>query len=89
MIVACRAYGLRSDQRPLRRLLRPGWASETALGGRPRWAVREWAIHPEQVALANEVFTPLEAEVCRARRIIEALREAEAEGRNATSLDAR
>ena len=47
----------------------------------------KWAIHPSQVELANEVFSPPEAEVARARRIVEELRKAEAAGRGAASLD--
>jgi citrate lyase subunit beta/citryl-CoA lyase len=37
--------------------------------------------------LANEVFSPLESEVTKARRIIEELRKAEAQGKGAASLD--
>jgi len=33
----------------------------------------KWAIHPSQVALCNEVFTPSAAEVTRARGIMEAM----------------
>ncbi|MDQ4117857.1 MAG: CoA ester lyase, partial [Actinomycetota bacterium] len=47
----------------------------------------KWAIHPSQIELANEVFSPLPDEVDRARRIIAALREAAAEGRGAASVD--
>ncbi|MEM9371377.1 MAG: CoA ester lyase, partial [Pseudomonadota bacterium] len=47
----------------------------------------KWAIHPSQIALANDVFSPPEAEVTRARNIIAALREAEAQGKGAASLD--
>ena len=47
----------------------------------------KWAIHPSQVALANEVFSPLESEVTKARRIIEELRKAEAQGKGAAALD--
>ena len=47
----------------------------------------KWAIHPSQIALANEVFSPPEAEVSRAERIIEELKKAEAEGKGAASLD--
>ena len=46
-------------------------------------------IHPSQIALANEVFSPPEAEVTRARRIIEELRKAEAMGKGAAQLDGR
>ena len=49
----------------------------------------KWAIHPSQIALANEVMTPSEAEVTRATRILEAMKVAEAEGKGAVSLDGR
>ena len=44
-------------------------------------------IHPAQVAAANEVFGPSEAEVALARRHIEAFAAAEAEGRGVAVLD--
>ncbi|MFY0053469.1 CoA ester lyase, partial [Acinetobacter baumannii] len=40
----------------------------------------KWAIHPSQISLANDVFTPSEAEVTKARRILEAMAEAQAKG---------
>jgi citrate lyase beta subunit len=43
--------------------------------------VGKWAIHPKQVALANEVFTPSEAAVAEAREILAAMEEAKAAGR--------
>lgn len=45
--------------------------------------VGKWAIHPGQVALANEVFTPAEAQVAEAREILAAMAEAEAKGQGA------
>jgi len=47
----------------------------------------KWAIHPSQIALANDVFSPPEKEVIRARRILEVLKEAEAQGKGAAALD--
>ncbi|MBW0010986.1 MAG: hypothetical protein JO063_12880, partial [Pseudonocardiales bacterium] len=47
----------------------------------------KWAIHPSQVELANEVFSPPQAEVDRARRIVEALTEAAAQGKGAAAVD--
>jgi len=41
------------------------------------------AIHPRQVAVINEVFSPTAEEVDRARKLMEAFREAEALGRGA------
>jgi malyl-CoA/(S)-citramalyl-CoA lyase len=49
----------------------------------------KWAIHPSQIELANDVFTPDAHLVDRTRRIIAAMREAAAEGRGAVSLDGR
>jgi citrate lyase beta subunit len=44
-------------------------------------------IHPAQVEIVNRVFTPSEAEVARARRVVEAYELAGAKGRGAVSLD--
>jgi malyl-CoA/(S)-citramalyl-CoA lyase len=49
----------------------------------------KWAIHPSQIALANEVMSPPEAEVTKARRILAAMAQARAEGKGAASLDGR
>ncbi len=46
--------------------------------------VGKWAIHPKQVALANEVFTPSEEAVAEAREILEAMETAKANGEGAT-----
>lgn len=87
MVVACRAYGLRPIDGPF------GDFSDADgyLAGAHRAASLgcegKWAIHPKQVELANEVFSPPEEEVSRARRILQALREAEAAGMGAASLD--
>ena len=44
-------------------------------------------IHPDQVAVANEVWAPSEAEVEHARRVIEAFDAARAEGKGVVELD--
>jgi malyl-CoA/(S)-citramalyl-CoA lyase len=49
----------------------------------------KWAIHPSQIDLANQVYTPSEAEVTRARRIMQAMDEAAKAGKGAVSLDGR
>jgi malyl-CoA/(S)-citramalyl-CoA lyase len=45
--------------------------------------VGKWAIHPKQVALANEVFTPSDAAVTEAREILAAMDAAKAAGQGA------
>ncbi|MFM8907666.1 MAG: HpcH/HpaI aldolase/citrate lyase family protein [Actinomycetota bacterium] len=44
-------------------------------------------IHPDQVAIANEVWAPGESEVEHARRVIEAFNAARAEGKGVVQLD--
>ncbi len=46
--------------------------------------VGKWAIHPKQIALANEVFTPSDDAVAEAREILAAMEEAKAKGEGAT-----
>jgi len=87
MIVACRAYGLRPIDGPFGDFSDPDGFRDGARRAAALGAEGKWAIHPSQVELANEVFSPPEAEVERARRIIEALREAEAQGKGAASVD--
>jgi citrate lyase subunit beta/citryl-CoA lyase len=40
----------------------------------------KWAVHPDQLAIINATFTPMPAEVARARAIVEALEQAESRG---------
>ncbi|MEZ5888660.1 MAG: L-malyl-CoA/beta-methylmalyl-CoA lyase [Paracoccaceae bacterium] len=51
--------------------------------------VGKWAIHPRQVALANEVFTPSEAQVTEAREILAAMEAAKAAGQGAATYKGR
>ena len=49
----------------------------------------KWAIHPSQIDLANEVFSPPKAEVDRAKKILEELDKAAKVGKGAAQLDGR
>ncbi|HEC90893.1 MAG TPA: CoA ester lyase, partial [Alphaproteobacteria bacterium] len=49
----------------------------------------KWAIHPSQVDLANEMFTPSAAEVKKAKSILKAMKKAQKEGLGAVALDGR
>ncbi|MDQ3900007.1 MAG: CoA ester lyase [Actinomycetota bacterium] len=87
MIVACRAYGLRPIDGPFGDYSDPDGFRASARRAAALGCEGKWAIHPSQVELANDVFSPPEAELHRARRIIDALREAEAQGKGAASVD--
>jgi malyl-CoA/(S)-citramalyl-CoA lyase len=87
--VTCRAHGLRPIDGPFGDFTDP----EGYLAAARRSAVLgyegKWAIHPSQIELANEVFTPAPRLVERTRRIIDAMRDAATEGKGAVSLDGR
>ena len=89
MLVACRAYGLRPIDGPFGDFNDPDGYIDGARRAAALGYEGKWAIHPSQVALANEVFPPPVAEVERAHRILVALEEAAAEGRGAAQLDGR
>jgi malyl-CoA/(S)-citramalyl-CoA lyase len=89
MTVACRAYGLRPIDGPFGDIKDPDGFMLAARRAAALGIEGKWAIHPSQVALANEVFTPPAAEVEKAQRILAALQEAAAQGKGAASLDGR
>ncbi|MFA1704296.1 CoA ester lyase [Mycobacterium intracellulare] len=47
----------------------------------------KWAIHPDQVPVANEVYAPTADEIARAEANVAAYREAEAKGRGAVGVN--
>jgi citrate lyase beta subunit len=87
MIVACRAYGLRPIDGPFGDFSDPDGYRASAARAAALGADGKWAIHPSQIELANEVFSPPEAEVQRAQRIVKALAEAAAQGKGAAAVD--
>jgi malyl-CoA/(S)-citramalyl-CoA lyase len=89
LVVACRAYGLRPIDGPFGDFKDPDGYLAAARRGAALGIEGKWAIHPSQIELANEVFTPPPAEVERARRILTALEEAARDGRGAAQLDGR
>lgn len=87
MTVACRAYGLRPIDGPFGDFNDPDGYLLAARRGAALGIEGKWAIHPSQIELANEVFSPPEAEVSKAHRILEELDKAAKAGKGAASLD--
>lgn len=89
MTVACRAYGLRPIDGPFGDIKDPEGYKQAARRAAALGCEGKWAIHPSQIELANDVFTPPAAEVDKAKRILAALKEAAAQGKGAAALDGR
>mgnify|MGYP001816947109 FL=1 len=89
LVVACRAYGLRPIDGPFGDIQDPDAYVAVSKAVAALGVEGKWAIHPSQIELANQVFTPPAAEVDRARRILVAMEEAAKEGRGAVALDGR
>lgn len=87
MTVACRAYGLRPIDGPFGDFDDPEGYLLAARRAAALGCEGKWAIHPKQIELANEVFTPPEAEITKAKRILEELEKAAKEGKGAAALD--
>lgn len=89
MVVAARANGLRPIDGPFGDFSDPAGYRAAAKRAAVLGCEGKWAIHPSQIALANEVMSPSAAEVDRANRILTAMADAEAAGKGAVSLDGR
>jgi len=89
MTVACRAYGLRAIDGPFGDFKDADGFMLAARRDAALGLEGKWAIHPSQIVLCNEVFSPPPAEVDRAKRILVALDDAARNGKGAAQLDGR
>ncbi len=84
---ACRAYGLRPIDGPFTNYGDPDAYRASAIRARALGFEGKWAIHPSQVAIANEVFTPSPAQIAWARDIAAKMAAAAGEGKGAIGLE--
>lgn len=84
IVAACRTHGVLPVDGPFGDFSDDDGYRAQARRSATLGMVGKWAIHPKQVALANEVFTPSDAAVTEAREILQAMEEAKARGEGAT-----
>lgn len=84
IVAACRTHGLLPVDGPFGDFSDSDGFVAQARRSATLGMVGKWAIHPSQIALANEVFSPSEAAVSEARDILAAMEKAKAEGAGAT-----
>lgn len=85
--VAARAAGIEAIDAPFPDFRAPERYREACERASAMGYVGKWAIHPDQIGIANDVFAPTADEVAHARKVVDAYREAERTGRGATSVD--
>ncbi len=85
IVAACRTHGLLPVDGPFGDFSDPDGFKAQALRAATLGCVGKWAIHPSQIALSNEVFTPSEAAVSEARAIIAAMEQAKKDGKGAVT----
>jgi len=89
IVAACRTHGLLPVDGPFGDFSDDEGFRAQARRSATLGMVGKWAIHPKQVALANEIFTPTDAAVQEAREILEAMEAAKARGEGATTYKGR
>ncbi|MBN9245587.1 MAG: CoA ester lyase [Mesorhizobium sp.] len=87
MIVAARSFGLDAVDGPFVNFRDGDWFRTECVRARQLGAVGKWAIHPSQVAIAQEAFSPSQAEVDRAYKAVAAYAEAQKQGLGAIQVD--
>ena len=85
--VAARAAGVLALDTPFFRFRDPDGLREDAIEARMLGYRGKFAIHPAQIDVLDEVFSPSRDEIDHARRVVESFEEAERAGRGSTSLD--
>ena len=83
IVSACRTHGLLPVDGPFGDFSDDEGFRAQARRSATLGMVGKWAIHPKQIALANEVFSPSEAQLTEAREILAAMAEATASGQGA------
>jgi malyl-CoA/(S)-citramalyl-CoA lyase len=84
---ACRAHGLRPIDGPYTDFKDIEGYRASALRARSLGFDGKWAIHPDQIPVANDVFAPTAEAVAWARHVNNAMREGAANGRGAVKVD--
>ncbi len=87
MAQAARAHGLMAIDGPFGDYGDPDGFRVQAMRTAILGCEGKWAIHPSQVALANEIYTPPAKEVERAEAILAAMKDAQAKGMGAVALN--
>ena len=89
LVLTCRAYGLRAIDGAFDDYNDPKSYIASAKRAAAMGLEGKWAIHPSQIDLANEVFSPTKIEVNRSIKILEEINKIAKVGKGVAQLDGR
>lgn len=87
IVVAARAAGLRVYDGPVADYRDEDGLRKSCILARSLGFDGKWCIHPAQIEIVNEVFSPTEREIEWAKKVVKAYEEANAAGSGAVSVD--
>ncbi len=87
VVIAARAAGIDAIDGPYADFKNGDGYRTECLRANVLGCVGKWAIHPSQIEIANDVFSPTQNEVDRARKLIEGYARAEEQGLGAVAID--
>ena len=85
--IAARAAGVVALDTPYVKFRDTDGLRRDCIEARGRGFTGKFAIHPSQIEVINQVFSPSESEIEEAQRVIQAYEKAERDGRGALALD--
>jgi len=87
LVMACRAAGIDPVDGPFADFKNPAAYREECQRSMILGCVGKWAIHPSQIDIALDVYSPKAEDIARARKLEKAYAEAEAAGLGAINVD--
>src|SRR6266571_2013894 len=84
---ACSAPGIAAIDGPYLDFKNPGGYRRECVRSKVLGMVGKWAIHPGQIDIANQVFSPSLEDVARARKLDAIYKEAQEKGMGAVSFE--
>jgi citrate lyase subunit beta/citryl-CoA lyase len=87
IVIAARAAGIEAVDGPYANFGKPEGYREECQRSLTLGFVGKWAIHPSQIEIANEVYSPTKEEVERARAMVADYAKAEAEGLGSVAVN--
>jgi len=89
IVMAAKAHGLLAIDAPYGNFKDPEGLRRSAALACALGYDGKWAIHPDQIDIINQVFSPSEEDIARARKVLAAHKDAEEKGQGAVAVEGR